>query len=32
MMPTTYLKLIPPTPSPNYKYANEEAGEFQLSD
>lgn len=27
MMPTTYAKLIPPTPVPNYKYANEEAGE-----
>ncbi|KAH8261754.1 hypothetical protein KR038_002043 [Drosophila bunnanda] len=25
MMPTTYAKLIPPTPVPNYKYANEEA-------
>lgn len=27
MMPTTYAKLIPLTPVPNYKYANEEAGE-----
>ncbi|KAI8035498.1 hypothetical protein M5D96_011721, partial [Drosophila gunungcola] len=25
MMPTTYAKLIPMTPVPNYKYANEEA-------
>lgn len=28
MMPTTYAKLIPVTPVPNYKYTNEEAGEF----
>lgn len=28
MMPTTYAKLIPITPVPNYKYANEDAGEL----
>lgn len=30
MMPTTYAKLIPAPPVPNYKYTNEEAGKLQM--